>query len=65
MKPTIKITYKVGTDYTTVTKNKQFNELLPIAQLDVLDDSIRSLTKMYNKKLTNLSKSLKNDKPEK
>ena len=62
MKPTIKITYSPMTDYTLVTKNKHFNELMPIAKLDVLSDAIHHLTKMYNKRLNNLHKSLKNDK---
>lgn len=63
MKPIIKITYSTMTDYTLVTKNKYFNELMPIAQLDVLGDAIHYLTKMYNKRLDKLGKSLKNDRP--
>jgi hypothetical protein len=52
------------TDYTLVTKDKNFNELLPITQLDVLSDAITHLTKMYNRRLNNLHKSLTNDKSE-
>lgn len=49
------------TDYTLVTKNSEFNELMPVTKLDVLSDAIRCLTKMYNKRLANLNKALQNE----
>lgn len=59
MKPSIKIRYIPNIDYTIVTKSKDFNSLPPVAQLDVLGDAVHLLTKMYNKRLSRLNKSIK------